>query len=77
MPSSVLAQTTATSARVPLVIHCLAPLSTQSSPTCFARGAHAAGVRAEVGLGQAEAADRLAGGEPGIQRSFCSCEPKA
>ena len=36
MPSSVCAQTIATSARLPLVIHILAPLMTQSPPSRFA-----------------------------------------
>ena len=37
MPSSVCAHTTATPASVPLVIHILPPLSTQSSPSRLAR----------------------------------------
>src|SRR5680860_1548477 len=61
MPSSVCAQTTATWATEPLVIHILLPLSTQSPPSRLAV-VRAAGVRAVVGLGQSEAADGLAGG---------------
>ena len=37
IPSSVLAHTTATSATVPLVIHILEPLSTQSEPSRLAK----------------------------------------
>src|SRR5689334_10245352 len=37
IPSSVWAQTTATAARVPLVIHIFEPLSTHSSPSSLAR----------------------------------------
>jgi hypothetical protein len=57
------AQTTATSAIEPFVIHAFAPLSTQESPSLPSVRAHAGGIRAEVRLGQAEAADRLSGGE--------------
>jgi len=48
-----------------LVIHCLLPFRIQSFPCRFAVVRIAAGVRAEVGLGQAETADRLAGRHPG------------
>ena len=58
--SSTLAQMMATSAMVPEVIHIFSPLSTYSLPTLLGAGAHAAGVRAEVGLSQAEAAELLA-----------------
>ena len=65
IPSSVWAQTTATSARVPLVIHILEPLRTQSLPVLgCARVFIEPGSAAGVGLGEAEAADRLAGGHP-------------
>ena len=63
LPSSSFAQTTATSAIVPLVIHIFAPLSTQPSDGLPGARDHAARVRAVVGLGQAEAADRLAARE--------------
>ena len=59
-PSSVRAQTTATSATEPLVIHIFEPFRTQSPPSRRALRAHRAGVGAGVGLGQPEAADRLA-----------------
>ena len=78
MPSSVRAHTTATSAIEPLVIHILVPDSTQSSPSRRARRAHRAGVRAGVGFGQAEAADRLAASPcSGSHRCFCSSLPYA
>ena len=64
IPSSVCAHTTATPASVPLVIHILPPLSTQSSPSRLARVRIDAGVAAGVGLGQPEAAEHLAGGHP-------------
>ena len=60
-PSSVRAQITATSATGALVIHILVPCSTQSSPSRRARVGHRRRVGAVVGLGQPEAADRLAG----------------
>ena len=50
---------------LPLVIHILAPLRTQSSPSRTARVLMFAGSRAAVRLGEAEAADRLAGGHAG------------
>ena len=62
--SPALAQTTATSAIEPLVIHIFEPLSTQSSPSRRARVRIDAGVGAVVGLGEAEAADRLARRHP-------------
>ena len=61
-PSSVCAHTTATSAIPPLVIHIFVPLRTQSSPSRRARVRMFDRVGAEVGLGQPEAADRLARG---------------
>ena len=66
---STLAQITATSAMVPEVIHIFSPLSTYSLPTFSGAGPHAAGVRAEARLSQAEAAELFAllhGGQPGI-----------
>ena len=60
-PSSVRAQTVATSAMVPFVIHILAPLRIQSEPSRARVRAHRARVGAGVRLGQTEAADRLAG----------------
>ena len=65
MPSSARAHTTATSATEPLVIHIFEPLRIQSEPSRRARGAHAAGIGAEVRLGQPETADGVAGGHRG------------
>ena len=62
-PSSVLAQTMAMSAIGELVIHILAPLSRKPPSTGDRARDHAAGIRAVVRLGQAEAADQLAGRE--------------
>ena len=76
MPSSVCAQTTATSARVPLVIHILEPLSTQSSPSRRAR------VRIEPGSLPASGSVRpkQPSASPaairGSHSSFCSSEPQ-
>ena len=58
------AQTTAMSATEPLVIHILVPFSTQSSPSRLARVRMPAGLEPKSGLGQPEAADRLAGRHP-------------
>ena len=80
MPSPVRAHTTATSARVPLVIHCLLPFSTQSPPPEPARRAV---VRIPPGLepksGSVKPKQPIASpvARRGIQRSFCCCEPKA
>ncbi len=62
VPSSVAAHTTATSAIEPFVIHIFCPCSDPVAAVAARACAHRAGVRAGVGLGQAEAADRLAGG---------------
>ena len=58
------AQTTATSAMLPLVIHILVPDSTQSEPSRRARVLIPGRVRAVIRLGQAEAADGLARRHP-------------
>ena len=73
-PSSVLAQTTNTSAIGELVIHILAPVS-GSRRRPLAPGAHGAGIGAVVRLGQAEAADPLAGGELGQILLRCASVP--
>ena len=65
----------ATSASEPLVIHILVPLRIQSLPSFTGAGHHAARVGAVVGLGQAEAADRLALASLGSQWVFCSSLP--
>jgi len=75
-PSSVRAQTTATSASVPLVIHCLAPL--RSQPFAVRRAV----VRMPPGLepksGSVRPKQPIASPLPsgGSQRAFCSAEPK-
>ena len=58
------AQTTATSAIEPLVIHILRAVEHPVVAVAPGAGAHRGGVGAEVGLGQPEAADRLAGRHP-------------
>ena len=60
MPSSVRAQTTATSAIEPFVIQVFSPLSTQSAPSRTARVRMPGRIRSEIGLGQTETADRFA-----------------
>ena len=75
-PSSVRAHTTATSATEPFVIHIFVPLRIQSSPSRRARVRIAPGSEPEVGLGQAEAADRLARAIRGSHSCFCSSEPQ-
>ena len=63
-PSSVRAQTMAMSAIVPFVIHILVPLRIQSEPSRRAWVRIVPGIGAGVGLGEAEAADHLAGVHP-------------
>jgi hypothetical protein len=50
---------------LPLVIHILVPESTQSDPSCRANVRTLPRVGTVVGLGEAEAADRLLGRHPG------------
>src|SRR4051794_19087145 len=76
-PSSVLAQTTATSARVPLVIHCLEPLITQSPPTFLAQVRMPPGLEPKSGSVRPKQPIASPEASGGIQRSFCSWEPKA
>jgi hypothetical protein len=70
-PSS-FAHTTATSAIGELVIHILAPVS-DSRPAPSRRACHRAGIGAVVRLGQAEAADDLAGRE--LRQVFLAAAP--
>ena len=76
MPSSVCAQTTATPASVPLVIHIFDPLSTQSSPSRRAR------VRIEPGSlpASASVSPKQPSTSPvairGSHSSFCSSVPQ-
>ncbi len=77
MPSSVWAQTMATSATLPLVIHILAPLRIQSSPSRRAR--------VRMLPGSLPASDSVSPKQPinspaaipGSQRCFCSSDPNA
>ena len=64
-PPSSLAQITSTSAIGELVIHILEPETLVAAGHRDGAGLHAAGIGAVVGLGEAEAADPLAGGELG------------
>src|SRR3954447_3232512 len=76
IPSSVFAQTTATSARVPLVIHCLEPLSTQPSAVRLAVVRMPPGLEPKSGSVRPKQPIASPEASLGIQRSFCSCEPK-
>ena len=76
-PSSVWAQTTATSAMVPLVIHCLEPLSTQESPSRRAVVRIPPGLEPKSGSVRPKQPMASPVAMGGIQRSFCSWEPKA
>ena len=60
MPSAVRAHTTATSATDPLVIQVFSPFKTHRRRPC-GRGPHPRRIRAEIRLGETEAADRFAG----------------
>ena len=75
LPSSVRAQTTATSARDPLVIHILAPSRTQFSPTRLARVRMPAGLEPASGSVRPKQPIVVPAAMPGSQRSFCSSEP--
>jgi hypothetical protein len=75
-PSSVCAQTTATSAIVPFVIHIFAPFRTQSEPSRRAWVRIAPGsepASGSVSPKQPIVSPRCIGGS---QRSFCSSEPQ-
>ena len=75
LPSSVRAQTTATSASEPLVIHIFEPLSTQLSPERLARVRIAAGFEPASGSVRPKQPSVVPSAMPGSQRSFCSSEP--
>ena len=76
IPSSVRAQTTATSATLPFVIHCLAPFSTQQSPSRRARVRIADGFEPKSGSVSPKQPIVRPLASPGMNRSFCSREPK-
>ncbi len=74
-PSSVRAQTTATSAMPPLVIHAFSPLSTQESPSRRARVRIPPGLEPKSGSVRPKQPMALPAPRAGIQRCFCSSEP--
>ena len=76
MPSAVCAHTTATSARLPLVIHCLAPSSTQSAPSRRAVVRMPPGLEPKSGSVRPKQPIASPLARAGIQRSFCAWEPK-
>ena len=76
IPSSVPAQTTATSATEPLVIHNLRPLSTQSEPSRRARVFMAPGSDPTSGSVRPKQPSSSPAAMPGSHRCFCSSEPK-
>ena len=67
----------ATSAFLPVVMNCLTPFSTQCSPCLSRARGDRAGVRADVRLGQAEAAERSPRASGFRYRSFCASVPNA
>ena len=73
--SSVRAQTTATSAMVPLVIHILVPLSTQSPPSRRALVRMPAGLEPKSGSVRPKQPITSPAAMGGSQRRFCSSEP--
>nr|CRL53662.1 hypothetical protein CPGR_00941 [Mycolicibacterium fortuitum subsp. fortuitum DSM 46621 = ATCC 6841 = JCM 6387] len=75
MPSSVWAHTVATSARLPLVIHILVPLSTQSVPSRRARVRMPAGLEPKSGSVNPKQPMASPVASRGSQCCFCSSEP--
>ena len=73
---SVWAKISATSATLPSEIHIFWPLRSASRRRRTGPGAQRGRVRARVRLGEAEAAERLAGAQRGSQRRFCSSVPQ-
>ena len=73
--SSVRAQTTATSAMPPLVIHILVPLSTQSPPSRRALVRIPAGLEPKSGSVRPKQPTTSPAAMGGSQRRFCSSEP--
>ncbi len=76
MPSSVCAQTTATPATDPFVIHILRPVSTQSPPSFLAYVRIPAGSEPWSGSVRPKQPMISPAAMPGSQRRFCSSEPK-
>ncbi len=77
MPSAVIAQMTPRSAIVPLVIHILAPLSTQSVPRCLACVFMLAGSEPPCGSVRPKQPISSPRAMRGRYFCFCSSEPKA
>ena len=75
MPSSVCAQTTATSATEPFVIHILAPFSTQSVPSRRRVRAHRAGSEPASGSVRPKQPIASPAAIRGSHCCFCSSEP--
>jgi hypothetical protein len=75
MPSSVRAQTSATSASVPLVIHVFSPSITQQSPTIFARVRMPAGFDPKSGSVSPKQPNASPLCRRGSQCCFCSSDP--
>ena len=75
IPSSVPAQTTATSATEPLVIHILVPLSTQPSPSRLAVVRIPAGLEPKSGSVSPKQPIASPAAIRGSQACFCSSEP--
>ena len=76
MPSSVCAQTTATSATEPFVIHILAPFRIQSSPSRRACVRIAPGSEPASGSVRPKQPSSSPAAIRGSQRCFCSSEPQ-
>src|ERR1700720_683231 len=74
-PSSVTAQTIATSAIDPLVIHILRPLRIQSDPSRRARVVIEAGSEPASGSVRPKQPSSSPAAIPGSHRCFCSSEP--
>src|ERR1700761_7407988 len=74
-PSSVTAQTIATSATEPLVIHILRPLRIQSDPSRLARVVIAAGSEPASGSVSPKQPSSSPAAMPGNHCCFCSSEP--
>ena len=74
-PSSVFAQTSATSATLPLVIHIFAPFTTQSPPFLTARVSMAPGSEPWSGSVRPKQPIALPFASAGSQRCFCASDP--
>ncbi len=75
MPSSVRAHTVATSAMLPLVIHILVPLRTQSSPSRTARVRMPAGLEPKSGSVRPKQPIAVPAASSGSHCCFCASDP--